>query len=208
MNQHRIQIFPTGRMDGRSYLIVCPHTGQAVIVDPDVNDAALLAAVAQQELAVQYVLLTHCHFDHMSSADRVRAATGAQTLIHRLDAPGLADPRLNMSVMDTERIHGRQVDRMLEDGDRLLLGEVPVEVLLTPGHSPGSVCYRVGDDLLTGDTLFRGSYGNPNFPGGHLPTLRQSCLALFALPDEVRVYPGHGEPTTIGQEKRSNPILL
>ena len=207
MSDHRIRIIPTGRMDGRSYLVICPQTREAALIDPDMNSAALLAAIHEEGVQVKAIVLTHCHYDHISSSDLMREKTGAPVAIHRIDAPGLADPRMNMSVMDTERIYGRQVDRLLEEGDRLMVGAFAMDVLLTPGHTPGGICLRVGDDLFSGDTLFRGSYGNPGFPGGNLAALRQSCLRLFELPDDVQVFPGHGGPTSIGDEKHTNPIL-
>lgn len=209
MEGHRLAIVPTGRFDGRSYILFCPRDRGAIVIDPDINIEEIFRILGEEEVSVKYILLTHCHYDHISSSDILREKTGAKSAIHRLDLPALSDPWLNMTQQfDQPLITGRQIDVVLEDGSELDACGVNVKVLHTPGHSPGSSCFLVGNDLFTGDTLFRGSYGNTGFPGGDMRTLMYSTARLFGLDGAITIYPGHGMPSTIAAERATNPISI
>jgi hydroxyacylglutathione hydrolase len=209
MAGHRIFTVPTGRNDGRSYILLCDETHEAAVIDTDTNVNELLRILDAEHAAPKYILLTHCHFDHVSSSDILRERTGAQTAIHTLDLPGLADPALNMSgPFRQPEIRGRQIDITLEEGTVILLGGISVSVLHTPGHTPGSCCFQAGNDLFTGDTIFRGSYGNTGFPGGDMNTLMLSAARLLSLDEAITIYPGHGMSSTIGRERAMNPINI
>ncbi len=200
---------PTGRNDGRSYLLVCKETGTAAAVDVDINVEQLLQAAAAEGAAIRHILLTHCHFDHVSGSDELRERTGAQVSIHSLDRPGLNDPMRNMSGPFRQKpITGRHVDLELDECSTIAIGNLVVKVLHTPGHTPGSCCFWVGDDLFTGDTLFRGGYGNTGFPGGDMQALMLSMARLLSMDEHIAIYPGHGQPSTIGRERVMNPISI
>jgi len=199
---HRVISVPTGRFDGRSYILL-DETKRAVVVDPDINANEILRVLQAEEAKTEYILLTHGHYDHMSSSDIIREKTGAKAAIHRLDIPALSDPRLNMSgQFDQTQIRGRQVDVVLEEGSIITAGDIEIKVFHTPGHTPGSCCFLAGGGLFTGDTLFRGSYGTTAFPGGDTGALMLSAARLLSLDKSLCVYPGHGGPTTIAGSAR------
>lgn len=199
----------TGRNDGRSYVLICTDTNEAAAIDTDTNLDEILRILEDRGADLKYILLTHCHFDHVSSCDELRARTGAKTAIHRLDVPGLFDPAVNMSgPFRQPAIAGRQVDIELEEGDAVAIGKINVRVLHTPGHTVGSCSFLAGNDLFTGDTVFRGSYGNTGFPGGDMGTLMQSAARLLSLDEGIAIWPGHGMPSTVGRERVMNPIRI
>lgn len=206
---HSVIPVKTGRNDGRSYILLCDETREAAVIDPDTNMSEILGILRERQAAVRYILLTHCHFDHISSSDEMRALTGAKTAIHTLDVPGLSDPQVNMSgPFRMPRITGRAIDTELNEGDVLQLGNVQVTVLHTPGHTPGSCCFLADRDLLSGDTIFRGAYGNTGFPGGDMGALMHSAARLLSLDGSITIWPGHGMPSTIGRERAANPISI
>lgn len=207
MESNRIAAVPTGRFDGRSYILFCPKEDGAVVVDPDINIEEILRILEAENASVKYILLTHGHFDHISSSDTLREKTGAKTAIHRLDVPWLSDPERNMSgPFGFPPITCEPADVVLEEGSVISACGIEIKVLHTPGHTPGSCCFLAGGDLFTGDTLFRGSYGNTAFPGGDMNALIKSCARLFGLDGKLNVHPGHGLPTSIERERASNPI--
>lgn len=199
---------PTGRMDGRTYLLVCGEAREAAAVDADINLDAILSILASEGAALKYILLTHCHYDHISSSDALREKTGAKAAIHRLELPALSDPCVNLSAFGGELITGRQVDIVLEEGSAFRLGNLHIQTLHTPGHTPGSCCFLAGGSLFTGDTLFRGSYGNTTLPGGDMGALMASAARLLSLDGKLTAYPGHGDATTIARERVYNPIRI
>lgn len=144
------------------------------------------------------MLLTHGHFDHTGALDTFRQE---RIFIHPLDAPMLRDARLSVGAIagDTAPRPG-ETDTVAE-GDALLLGGLTVEVLHTPGHTPGSVCYRIGDHLFTGDTLFHRGYGRTDFPGGSMRELMHSLRRLHSIPQDLPFHPGHGESATLFEER-------
>ncbi len=206
---HSVISVHTGRNDGRSYILLCGETREAAVVDPDINIGEIVRILRENDATARTILLTHCHFDHVSSSDDLRALTGAETAIHTLDIPGLSDPMVNMSgPFRMPRITGRVIDVQLSEGDVLQVGNVPVKVLHTPGHTPGSCCFLAGKDLLSGDTIFRGAYGNTGFPGGDMGALMLSAARLLSLDADITIWPGHGQPSTIGRERAANPISI
>jgi glyoxylase-like metal-dependent hydrolase (beta-lactamase superfamily II) len=206
---HKVISIPTGRFDGRNYLLICGETNEAALIDADLNYQEILTALEAEGAALKYILLTHGHYDHISSSDLLREKTGARAAIHRLDVPALTDARLNMSAQfDDTAIEGRQADIVLEEGSVIKAGNVEIKVLHTPGHTPGSCCFLAGGDLFAGDTLFRGGYGNTGFPGGDAAVLARSLKRLFALDEALHVYPGHGGPTTVGRERVLNAVRI
>lgn len=209
MAGYRIITVPTGRYEGRSYILICNDTGDAAVIDTDTNANELLRLIDEEGATLRYILLTHYHFDHVSSSDFLSEKTGAKTAIHRLELPGLLDPALNMSgPFHQGAITGRQIDRELQEGDVVTIGNIEVKVLHTPGHTPGSCCFLVDSDMFTGDTIFRGSYGNTGFPGGDMGALMSSAARLLSMDESIALYPGHGRPSTIARERVMNPISI
>ena len=177
--------------------------GRALVIDPAYDGAAIASQLERSGLKPEGVLLTHCHFDHMEGLDELIARTGAPLLCPAKDAAGLTDPFYNGSLLlfrypVTVSAHPA---RLLHEGDEILFGDEKLTVLETPGHTAGSVCYLARDLLFSGDTLFAGGYGRTDLPGGDDAALGASLARILALPDR-KVFPGHGEATTIANEKR------
>lgn len=186
--------------------------GAAFVIDPGGDAPLILEELAAQP--VEAVILTHCHFDHMVGAHAVLAATGAPLLIHSADAESIAAEggRGTMGAM-FGLVHGSlHADRLLQDNDILTAGRLTLTVLHTPGHSPGSICLLAEDGvdtphLIAGDTLFAGSVGRTDFPGGDARALSTSIAQkLSGLAPETIVHSGHGPDTTIAREARVNPF--
>jgi hydroxyacylglutathione hydrolase len=196
------------------YVIGCEATREAVLIDPGDEVDQLLAFIERERLTARAILLTHAHVDHVSGVGRAKRALGVPVYLHRDD----------LFLYDQAAAHGTLFGLTVEqpppidvfyEGHPFTFGEYDVHVHHTPGHCPGGVCLQVGrqgtrgQDLFVGDTLFAGSIGRTDLPGGDYETLMRSITeVLFALGDEARVYSGHGPQTTIGHERRTNPFLL
>jgi len=190
------------------YLVGCERTQQAMILDPGADPEQILNAVGELDLRVGLIVLTHSHFDHALAVEPVRAETGAALAIHQAEAGWLTDPPALLRFFSPGVPRGIAADRLLDHGDRLDIGELTVEVLHTPGHSPGGISLWIATErvVFSGDALFRAGLGRTDFPGSSYEVLVQSIHErLFRLPEDTTVYPGHGPPTTIGYELRANP---
>ena len=152
------------------------------------------------------VLLTHCHFDHISGANEFRVM-GLRIMASAIDGRTIANNDYNLSTRFHFNVEPVIVDELFEDECIVKIGDLMVEVIFTPGHTAGGVCYKIGNMLFSGDTLFKGSFGRTDCPGGDIKVEQQSCFKLFELESDIIVYPGHGTRTTIGVEKNTNPIL-
>ena len=196
------------------FVLGCEDTREGVIVDPGDEVDELLGAAKQHDLSIKTILLTHAHLDHITGVAKAKAALGVPVWLHE------ADNFLYEQVVQQGQMFGLRVDpqppvdRFYEGEGPLRFGRYTVRVRHTPGHCPGGVCLAVsrdGDDkttLIVGDTLFAGSIGRTDLPGGDMPTLLRSIReVLFSYPDETVVWSGHGEATTIGRERRTNPFL-
>jgi hydroxyacylglutathione hydrolase len=192
------------------YVLGCEETREGVIIDPGDSVEELLALVANEQLTIKHILLTHAHLDHISGVGRARAATGAPVTLHASDRQ-LYDAVVEQGMMFGIRVERQPpVDGFYDTAKTIAFGRYEVRVHHTPGHSPGGVCLEINDGhtLIVGDTLFAGSIGRTDLPGGNYDTLINAIrTVLFAFPDETIAYPGHGEPTTIGRERRTNPFL-
>lgn len=205
----QIHMFPLGALQTNSYLVCNEQTNEAIIIDAGANPGALLKKA--ENFQVKAILLTHAHFDHIAGLNEVRNITDAPVYIHHYEQEWLLNPDLNGS-SKWPGLGGKTIcdkaERELEDGQRLELAGFTLSVLHTPGHSPGSVSFVLGDHLFCGDALFNRSIGRTDLPGGNYEQLIMSIQQkLLVLPDEVICYPGHGPKTTIGNEKLYNPFL-
>ena len=196
------------------YVVGCEETRDAVVIDPGDEVDQLLEAVKAHGLQVRYILLTHAHLDHITGVGRAKAALGVPVGLHQ------ADNFLYEGVVQQGRAFGFEVeaqpavDFFYEPDATMTFGRYKAHVRHTPGHCPGGVCLAVAREgsietaLFVGDTLFAGSIGRTDLPGGDMTTLLRSIQdVLFTYPDDSVVYSGHGEPTTIGRERRTNPFL-
>lgn len=196
------------------FVLGCEDTRQAVVIDPGDEVEQLLGVVRDERLQVQHILLTHAHVDHVAGLAAAKKSLQAPVWLHRDDLP-LYDAALEQARFFGLRIdEPPSVDRFFEIPGTIAFGNYRVEVLHTPGHTPGGVCLLVGPagkpgrKLFAGDTLFAGSIGRTDLPGGDHDTLIGSIRGvLFKLSDDVEVYPGHGPRTMIGQERLTNPFL-
>jgi glyoxylase-like metal-dependent hydrolase (beta-lactamase superfamily II) len=202
-----LRSIPVGITMTNCYLVGCEETHQGVVVDPGGHAERILQAIDESGLTVRYVLNTHCHFDHMAANADVLRATGALLALHPAEIP-LLKARGGADLFGVSVTASPMPDLELTPGQVLEVGTLRFEVLHTPGHSPGGVTFYVPSEgaAFDGDVLFAQGVGRTDLPGGDWSTLIRSIReVLFALPDETTLYPGHGPPTTVGREKRSNP---
>jgi len=202
------------------FVIGCEETREGVIIDPGDEVDDLLMAIKDRDLTITNILLTHAHLDHVTGVGRARAALNVPVWLHK-DDEFLYEAVVQQGQMFGLRVEPQPpVDRFYEGEGPLTFGRYSVRVLHTPGHCPGGVCLVVSKAarpggtppeppvLIVGDTLFAGSIGRTDLPGGDAPTLLRSIReVLFTFPDDTVVWPGHGEQTTIGKERRTNPFL-
>ena len=198
------------------YVVGCERTKQAIYIDPGDEVEELLAFIAAAELNVAYILLTHAHVDHVSGVAEARRVLNVPIYLHK-DDQSLYDNAVRTGMMFGLTVEQPPpVDRYYEGDGPITFGDYEVRVVHTPGHCPGGVCLAVtkkGEDgppdLFVGDTLFAGSFGRTDLPGGDYDTLLKAITEkLFAFPDDAVVYSGHGPETTIGHEKATNPFVL
>ncbi|MBI4644853.1 MAG: MBL fold metallo-hydrolase [Deltaproteobacteria bacterium] len=195
-----------------TYLVACPETGEALLIDPGGPAPALATQLQKNGWRLKWIVNTHGHADHIAGNDRWAARTGARIVMHRLDWEFFSRPEMQAAALSEGFPPLTRVDLPVEDGMRLPLGRVEAVVLHTPGHTPGAICLYFPGHLFTGDTLFVDAAGRTDLPGGSLEELIQSLQdKIMPLPDETRIWPGHdyGEtPTsTLGREKSTNPYL-
>ncbi|RLF58450.1 MAG: MBL fold metallo-hydrolase [Thermoplasmata archaeon] len=181
-----------GPYQANCYILGCKETMEGLVIDPGDEVFRIVKVITETGLKIRSILITHGHIDHVGGAAELKRITGAAVYIHPLDSAGL----------------GFSSDGQVNEGDTVRLGTYSIKVIHTPGHSPGGVCYLAPGAIFTGDTLFAGSIGRTDFPGGDYRQLIQGVKSkLFTLDDELLVYPGHGPPTTIATEKATNPFF-
>ena len=190
------------------FIVGCESTKEAVVIDPGDDPDKILMKLAESELKVKYLMNTHGHFDHVSANKRMKKATGAPIAIHPGDEPMFNELSQSAKMFGLESEDSPPADIHLNEGDDISFGEITFKVLHTPGHSKGGICLYTKGHLFAGDTLFSGSIGRTDLPGGDFDTLISSVRQkIFPLDDDTIVYAGHGPETTIGREKATNPFL-
>lgn len=201
-----IETFTVGELSTNCYLVYEGDT--AFLVDPGDEADRLLAALKERGLILKTIFLTHLHFDHFLAVPALIAATGAQLALPEGEAPLLASEKLTfLDMVPPARRPVLHPDRLMREGESLSVGPLTVTLWETPGHSAGGACYRCGDALFTGDTLFAGTVGKFDPPWGSREDMMRSLRRLAACPEDFRVYPGHGPATTLNRERRANPFL-
>ena len=199
--------FLSNPMGENAYIFFLEGEKRAVAVDPSYNAQAMLNYLKEEETQLEAILLTHGHFDHIAGVDVLREATGAPVYIHEADAQMLEDPEKNLSVITHQLFTIKPADRLLKGQEVLELAGMQVQVLHTPGHTQGGVCYLAEDVLFSGDTLFSMSIGRTDLPCSNEEQMKASLAKLCALEREYVVYPGHGQSTSLGFEVQNNPYL-
>lgn len=202
-----LETLPVGPLQANCYIVGCEETGQGFIVDPGAQADLILDAVERAGLEITHIFNTHGHVDHIAANRALKEALGAALLVHEAGRAEVEQPHPYWAAM-VGGVEPSQPDEGMSDGDSYQIGTLTVRVVHTPGHSPACVCLAVDGVLFTGDTLFAGSVGRTDFPGGDTATLNRSLLRLIEeFPEETVIYPGHGGSSTIGEERRSNPFL-
>jgi len=199
----------TGMFQENCFLYACPQTREAVIIDPGDEPERILEAIKELNLIPKYIINTHGHIDHISGIDAVSAVYPVPLAIHPADVPMYTNKAMAEMYGRQAPLVKRKPDLLLNEGDRITFGTLSLEVLHTPGHTPGGISLVSRPYcVFTGDTLFRRSIGRTDFTGGNYRQIEDSILhKLYTLDDDLVVFSGHGEPTTIIEEKYENPFV-
>lgn len=194
-----------GSLETNCYILGSQKNAEAIIIDPGDDFPKIINAVRENNLAVKFVVNTHAHQDHIGANNKFNVPI----LIHKDDAPFFTNPELNLSTFSAHPLILSIPHRVLNDGDRITVGEITLEIIHTPGHTPGGICLKKDKDFIfTGDTLFSGGVGRTDLPLASEELLRKSITEkLFTLDEKMIIYPGHGPSSTIGKERERNPFL-
>ena len=202
-----------GHMDVYAYLLGCPETKKAAVIDPGGHAERIKATADKHGWQIVYILNTHGHFDHTLANGALKTLTGAQLLIHKDDAALLAAPEMRMMTQSMGYDPSPPPDAFITDNQEIVLGDnCKIKVLHTPGHSRGGVSFYFPGHVFTGDTLFVGAVGRTDFPGGSWPVMRESIeRRILSLPNDTVVWPGHNygpsPSSSVANERRTNPFL-
>jgi hydroxyacylglutathione hydrolase len=203
-----LETLVVGMIQANCYVLGDEQSGEAVVVDPGGDAPKILRKLTDRKLKPVAIVGTHGHFDHIEALASLKRATGAPILVHKGDLPLIQGMTGQAALFGVRVEASPPPDRFLEEGDRIAFGGYALEVLHTPGHSPGSVSLRLEKTVFVGDLLFAGSIGRTDLQGGDYDTLIASVRQkIFTLPDDTLVYPGHGPETTVATEKRTNPFF-
>lgn len=201
------EVYPAGIFQANCYIIGDNDTREGAVIDPGGEPNDILEECKRLGIDIKYILLTHGHGDHVAGVYKIKEETGAKILMHHEDKY-LTDGATIDLIPILRNIRLFDADEFIKDGDRIKIGNIEVEVIETPGHTPGSVSFKIGDMVVTGDALFQGSVGRTDFPkGSHEQLINSIKEKIITLPDNTKVYPGHGPSTTVGDEKKYNPFL-
>ncbi len=205
------EILPVGMLACNCSILGDEATGEAIVIDPGDDIERVQELLARHHLCPKYIIATHAHIDHVGGIEKLQRATGAPVLMHQGDLPLYQNLAMQAAWLGVSPPGVVEIDQFLKEGDVVRWGSRSLAALHTPGHSPGSLSLHLDGDharIFSGDTLFRGSIGRTDLWGGSFDQIMRSLHeTLLRFPDEMPVFPGHGPPTTIGQERGYNPFL-
>lgn len=209
----QIETVTVGPFQSNCYVVACTETGDALLIDCGDEAPRILGTVERLGVNVRAIVNTHTHLDHVAALADVIDALHVPVMMHAADMPVYEMLEGQAAMFGLSAPRRVKIDRFVEHGEKIDVGNLSGEVLLAPGHSPGSICLRFDalghDTVFAGDVLFRGSIGRTDLPGGSYETIVNTLRTLFVpLPDDTVVYPGHGPATTMGEEKRTNPFVV
>ncbi len=203
-----LEILTVGQLETNCYILGDEKTKQGVVIDPGGDFEIIEEHLKKLKLKVEHIILTHGHVDHIGALSQLKKTTKAEIMIHSKDSAMLYDPNQNLSFFSGDKIIATKADKTLEEGNIIECGGIKLEVLHTPGHTPGSISLLTDKMIFTGDALFCGSIGRTDFPGSSYQKLIRSIKdKILSKADDFIIYPGHGPPSTIGEERRNNPFL-
>lgn len=192
-----------GPYQANCYILAEKIGSEAIIIDPGEDYNRIKKAIDKHKLTPKIIVNTHGHIDHIGANDKF----GLPVYVHKDDAEFLIDSKKNMSAfLGSPASLGSKI-KTLKDKDKITLEKISLEVIHTPGHTPGSICLKMDDILFTGDTLFYGGIGRTDFPYANEEKMRESLKKLMSLPDKLKILPGHGQASSIGEERKSNPFI-
>ena len=204
----KIMQMELGPLGTNCYIIINEETKEALVIDPGAEGKKVLEILNKDNLVLKAIILTHGHSDHIGAVGFLAKETGAEVMISEKDASMLTDSRRNLSAYMGDNIVCEKADRLLNDGDKIDVAGITLDVIATPGHTPGGICLKTGDTVFCGDTIFCESIGRTDFPGGSYSEIINSIKTkILILPDTVKLLPGHGPATDVGWERRRNPFL-
>ncbi|MBQ6601725.1 MAG: MBL fold metallo-hydrolase [Clostridia bacterium] len=204
----KLTTFSPSMVYANCYILKDEASGEALVVDPGAYNQCFENMLRQEGItSLKYILLTHGHFDHIGGIKKLKAGFGGEIVIHGEDEACLQDGDKSLASGFGFEQNSVKADKILCDGDELALGDFSVRVIHTPGHTRGSVCYAVSDMIFSGDTLFKGTVGRTDFPGGSFDEIVKSLSKLAFLEGDYKVYPGHDVSTTLERERRYNPYM-
>jgi len=203
-----LRTFTVGPMEANCYILYSPdNKREGLIIDPGAEGSRLIKFIQKEKISILYIINTHGHPDHIGANRKLKEHTGAPILIHQYDAPMLAERDSVLSVIFPSEYSSPPADNLIKEGDLIECAGMKLEVLHTPGHTPGGISLLTDDSIFTGDTLFAGSVGRFDLPGGSQEILLNSIDKILSLDENLTIYPGHGPATTVGQELRTNPFV-
>ena len=202
-----IKTLPIGPLETNCYIVGCETTGEGLIIDPASDDDTIIQQVKKLNLTIKYILLTHGHFDHCCGLSAMKREFDVPVAVHPDDIPFVAQAKLHGKMYGIDVPDIILPDTFIQEDDCFEIGTYTLRAIHTPGHTPGGVCFVCAKHLFSGDTLFSGSIGRTDLPGGnHTQIIASIKTKLYTLPDDTLVYPGHGPQTSIGDEKQYNPF--
>ena len=202
-----LKIFTVGPMEANCYILYNPDKREGLIIDPGAEGSRLIKFIKQEKISINYIINTHGHPDHIGANRKIKEHTNAPILIHQYDAPMLAKSGGVLSLIFPVESSSPPADTFIKDGDLIECAGMKLKVLHTPGHTPGGISLLIDDSIFTGDTLFSGSIGRSDLPGGSEEVLLNSIKKILSLDENLIIYPGHGPSTTVSEELHSNPFI-
>ncbi len=202
-----LKIFTVGPMEANCYILYNPDKREGLIIDPGAEGSHLIKFIKQEKIFINYIINTHGHPDHIGANRKIKEYTNAPILIHQYDAPMLTKSGSVLSLIFPLESSSPPADTFIKDGDLIECAGMKLKVLHTPGHTPGGISLLIDDFIFTGDTIFSGSIGRFDLPGGSQEVLLNSIKKILSLEENLIIYPGHGPSTTVRQELQSNPFI-